>query len=376
MKRAFKGISSFPVWKVKSGEQSATFVKKSFRWCPSAPSSVSKLKVSGIGYLDVRWSRNIANYDPTTVTITKSPSGKYYVTLSVIRLMAPKSSTFKKVGVDVGIRHLYITSDNCFVDNLSYYRRYETQLAKAQRALSRKVKGSARYEKQRVKVARLHEKICNCRKDFIDKFTTSLVENYDVIAIEDLNVKGMLKNHKLAKSIQDASFGMFRRMLSYKCSWYGKNLVIVDRWFPSSKRCSSCGHIHPSMKLSVREFHCESCKAFHNRDENASKNLLWYLEMVEMAAHFNIPTQQIKKFISLNNFLIFSSGEGPLEVPASGTEDSPRYKIDSRGKIACGEDVKPESVTMQIDTECLGLKSKAGYPSLRRVPIFSEDIVP
>jgi len=127
-----------------------------------------------------------------------------------------------------------------------------------------------------LKVARLHAKIANCRKDTLDKLTTDLVRRFDVLAIEDLNVRGMVKNRNLSKHISCASFGQFRRMLTYKCDWYGRELRVADRFFPSSKRCSSCGHIHEKMPLDVREFNCVECGQHHDRDENAAKNILQF----------------------------------------------------------------------------------------------------
>ena len=212
------------------------------------------------------------------VTITKTPSGKYFVSVfTEEEYTTPIEKTGKSVGVDMGLKDLLVTSDGETFKNNRYTKRYECKLAKAQQHLSRKKKGSRGFENQRLKVARLHEKIANSRADYLHKCSISLVRRYDTICIEDLNVKGMTKNHRLSKFITDASWGKFVSMLTYKAEWNGKNVVKIDRYFPSSQTCNVCGYINKQIKdLSVREWECPHCHTHHDRDINAAINILHF----------------------------------------------------------------------------------------------------
>ena len=175
------------------------------------------------------------------VSLTKTPTGKYFVSVFTTEEYQECMPTNKSVGIDLGLKDLLITSDGEVFKNNRYTKRYEKKLAVAQKHLSRKKKGSNGYENQRLKVAKLYEKVSNCRMDYLHKCSHSLISNYDTICIEDLNVKGMVRNHKLAKSITDASWGSFVTMLTYKANWNGKKVIKIDRFYPSSQTCNVCG---------------------------------------------------------------------------------------------------------------------------------------
>lgn len=215
-------------------------------------------------------------------TISRKASGKYFISLLVEENIQELEKTNRSVGIDLGIKDFAILDDGTVYNNNRYTTKMAKQLAREQRKLSRryeqakkdgkKLEDAKNYQKQKIKVARLHEKVANQREDFLNKVSTIIIKNHDVICIEDLNTKGMLRNHKLAKSISDVSWSMFVAKLQYKADWYGKKIVKIDRWFASSQICSSCGVNSGKKTLDIRYWECE-CGAKHDRDINASINI-------------------------------------------------------------------------------------------------------
>lgn len=210
-----------------------------------------------------------------SITVSKTPAGKYFASLLCeAEIKIPKPTNHNEVGIDLGLKSFVVTSSGERVDAPKFFRKSEVKLAKLQRRLSRKKDGSNRRARAKLKVARRHEKITNQRNDFLHKLSRRLVDENQILVAEDLNVKGMTANHCLAKSITDASWSEFVRQLGYKSEWYGSRLVRVDRFFPSSKRCNSCGWINESLKLADREWTCQGCGEVVDRDLNAAQNIL------------------------------------------------------------------------------------------------------
>jgi putative transposase len=207
-------------------------------------------------------------------TISKSATNKYYVSITCEFQYNPFDKTGSKIGIDTGIKDLAILSDGTTYKNIKTLKNNLNKLKYEQRQLSKKVKGSSSRDKQRKNLATIHEKITNIRKDYLHKVSTEIVKNHDIISVEDLAVKNIMKNHKLAQAMSDVSLGMFYNMLEYKCEWNDKQFVKIDRFFPSSKTCSKCGWINQNLTLNIREWTCSSCNEHHDRDINASKNIL------------------------------------------------------------------------------------------------------
>jgi putative transposase len=226
------------------------------------------------GPLDIRWSRPLPDgAEPSTVTLSRDTAGRWFVSLLCECPVDPLPPCGAVVGIDAGITSLLTFSTGEKVTNPRHEQRDRARLALAQRRLSRKANGSANRAKARVKVARVHARIADRRRDHLHKLTTRLVRENQTVVIEDLSVANMVRNHCLARAISDAAWADLRGMLEYKCDWYGRELVVVDRWFPSSKTCSGCGHLLASLPLHDREWACPSCGLLHDRDVNAAVNV-------------------------------------------------------------------------------------------------------
>ena len=225
--------------------------------------------------LKIRFSRTIPKAAKvTTVTITKDPANRYFISMLCTDMVSAKTVSGGKVGIDLGLTHFAIISTGEKVASSNAFRKNEKKLTKLKRRLSKKQKGSNRRIKAKLKVARLHVKIADSRRDFLHKLSTRLINENQVIAIESLAVSSMKKNRCLSKSISDAGWSEFVRQLEYKALWYGRELIGIDRWYPSSKRCSDCGHTVKTMPLKVREWTCPECGTIHDRDINAARNVL------------------------------------------------------------------------------------------------------
>ncbi|WP_394191322.1 IS200/IS605 family element RNA-guided endonuclease TnpB [Paenisporosarcina quisquiliarum] len=243
----------------------------------------NKIKLPKLGLVRFAKSREVKGRI-IRATIRQIPSGKYFVSILVETDVQPLEKTESSIGIDLGITDFAIFSDGRKIDNNKFTSKMEKKLKREQRKLSRRAlnvknKGislldAKNYQKQKIKVARLHERIMNQRHDFLNKLSTDIIKNHDIVCIEDLNTKGMLRNHKLAKSISDVSWSAFVSKLEYKAKWYGKSIVKISRWFPSSQTCSNCGHQDGKKSLEIRGWTCPVCHAHHNRDINASKNIL------------------------------------------------------------------------------------------------------
>lgn len=263
----FKGRAKYPAFKKKRSYQSAEFTKSAFKY-KDGKVYIAKSKEP----LKIKWSRNLSS-EPTTITVSKDCSGRWFV--SLLCRFEPKSMPVnnKTVGIDLGLTDVVITSDGFKSGNPRYTAKYAKKLAKAQRKLSKKKKGSANFKKAQLVVAKIQAKIGDSRRDFTHKLTTKLINENQVISCESLSVKNMVKNTKLAKSISDANWGEIVRQLTYKADWHDRTLVQIDKWYPSSKRCSCCGHIVDSLPLHIRHWSCPACDSKLDRDTNAAINI-------------------------------------------------------------------------------------------------------
>jgi putative transposase len=280
------GRAKYPNFKKKHSGGSAEFTKAAFRWrdgqvflakCTEAlPIRWSGSRPSGSPTPQARQdSRDLpSGCEPSTITIKLEASGRWFASLLVDTDIAQLPKSDKSIGLDMGITSLIATSNGDKIANPKHFKQLRKKLRRIQKALSRKQKGSNNRHKARLQVAKVHAQITDARKDFLHKLTTRLVRENQTIVVEDLAIKNMVKNHKLALAISDASWGELIRQLAYKCEWYGRELIKIDRWFPSSKRCGNCGHIVDKLPLNIREWECPKCKTTHDRDLNAAHNIL------------------------------------------------------------------------------------------------------
>jgi putative transposase len=218
---------------------------------------------------------DVTALDPAMVIVSREPDGRWYVTFTIdASYPEPLPPSGRAVGVDLGVKDFAVTSDGARITNPRHLERRARQLARYQRRMARCQRGSANREKAKLKVARAHRKVRHARADFLHRVSTRLVCGNDVIVIEDLNVAGMVHNRPLARAISGCGWGEFRRQLEYKCQRYGRRLVVIGRWYPSSKTCSACGHLLAALSLKARQWTCPCCGARHDRDLNAAKNIL------------------------------------------------------------------------------------------------------
>lgn len=265
----FKG-GGFPKFKNKYSKQSIQFPQR-------VSIKNNRINFPKLKWMDIVMSRPLGKGLIKTVTLSKTVTGKYFASILIDnQVEIPAKAQINPnttVGIDLGIKDLAILSDGTVYQNQRFLRKQKANLRRQQRSLARKQKGSKRYDKQRILVAKVHEHVSNQRKDLLHKISKDLVTRFDTICIEDLNIAGMMKNHKLAYAIGEMGWGTLVDMLKYKTEWYGKNLIKIGRFEPSSKICSNCGTINKELKLQDRAWKCDPCKTTHDRDVNAAINI-------------------------------------------------------------------------------------------------------
>ncbi len=265
----FEGRAEYPKYHKKHKRQSATYASTAFSWNGSTL-TLAKQKEP----LNIIWSRPLSEgCKPSCVTVSKDASGRYFVSILVEENIATLPMTDKVVGIDLGLKSFLITSEGETIDNPKYYVKAEKKLAKLQRQHAKKKKGSKNRDKARKKVAKHHARIADMRKDFQQQLSTRLIRENQVVCLETLSVKNMVKNHCLAKAVSDVGWSEFVRQLDYKAKWYGRTIVKIDRWTPSSKTCSACGFVLEELGLEVRSWVCPECGTCHDRDINAACNI-------------------------------------------------------------------------------------------------------
>jgi putative transposase len=269
----FAKRARYPRFKSRTGRQSAEYTRSGFRW-RDGRLWLAKMDAP----LELVWSWpdiDPSTVDPSTVTVSRDPDGRWYVSLAVdVEEPEPLPETGAAVGVDLGLKDFAVLSTGERIANPRHLERKATNLVRYQRRMARCVKGSNNRVKAKAKVARAHRKVKAARTDFLHRTSTRLVRDHDTIVIEDLAVANMVKNRSLAKAISDCGWGTFRAMLGYKAGKWGRALVVIDRWYPSSKTCSDCQYLLGELKLSTRTWTCPGCGTLHDRDINAAKNIV------------------------------------------------------------------------------------------------------
>jgi len=265
----FDKRAKYPSFKRKEARQSANYTERGFSFDPATRT----LKLAKIGAIKVKWSRG-AIPAPSSLRLIRTASGKYFVSLVVETTPAPLPQTGEAIGIDFGVARLATLSNGERIANPKHGAKWQRRMAFYQKRLARCQKSSKRRMRVKRHIARIHEKIANSRSDTLHKLSSLLVTRFDTICVEDLNLRGMVKNHSLARAVSDASIGTAIRMIEEKAQRYGKTVVKIDRWYPSSKTCSACGYIAQKMPLSVRDWTCPGCGTAHDRDANAAANIL------------------------------------------------------------------------------------------------------
>jgi putative transposase len=268
----FAGHAKYTAFHKKHGAQSAEYTTSAFRWDAEQRTLIlAKMDTP----LHIHWSRPLPDgAQLTTVTLSRDTAGRYFVSILLEEDIAPLPITTGQVGIDLGLHDIVVLDSGEKVGNPRFFSQDETRLAKAQRRLAKKQRGSKNRDKARRRVARIYARIADRRRDFTHKLSTRLIRENQTVCIESLRVKAMVKHPTLAKAIHDVGWGEFVRQLEYKADWYGRTLIKSDRWYPSSKRCHACGHILDSLSLDIRQWACPACGIVHDRDVNAAKNIL------------------------------------------------------------------------------------------------------
>lgn len=267
-KNFFEKRAGYPSFKRKHGPQSAEYTKSGFK----IDVETRTLTLAKIGAIKVKWSRDTV-LDASSLRVLRDASGRYFASFVVEVQPVQLPETGEAVGIDFGLNRLATLSTGERIANPKHGYKHAKRMALLQRRLARKTKGSNRRKHAARAVAKLHAKIADTRMDAAHKFTTEMVKRFDTICIEDLNLRGMVKNHSLARSVLDVGIGIFTRLLESKAERYGRKVVKIDRWFPSSKMCSACGHINSAVVLGVKDWKCPACGVHHDRDDNAAMNI-------------------------------------------------------------------------------------------------------
>ena len=273
----FKRHKGFPKFKSKhDNRQSCRFPKDAFIGVRG--NRIDLIKV--LKDIHFKCSRNDERYlnrnqdKVKSITLNKEPNGKFYMSVLIDKPLRQVPQSSSMVGLDLGIKDFAVTSDGQVIENFHFKKNEESRLKRLQRQISKKVVGSKNREKARLRFSKLNKKIRNRKLNFLHDVTNHLIDENQVIVMEDLNVKGMVRNHKLAESISEVNWGEFRRILAYKAAWYGRQLVFIDRFYPSSKRCNHCGYIYKELTLKDRQWVCPKCDSLIDRDYNAALNIL------------------------------------------------------------------------------------------------------